>query len=533
MRKNEHYNTLTLLKFALKRDRIRALIWIGGIGGMIFLFTLMFQNLLTTTEEIATMTVAQSSSPGTRLFLAPASGVSLGGFTMLRVSTTIITIFGLFNFLTVIRHTRQSEDLGRLELLGSTAVGRYSTVTSVLLLMGIFNVILVLITFGIFQGIGLPWEGSLLAAASFGLFGMFFALVGSITAQLATTSRGASGLAGIVMAVSFLISGMANSLGEFSRETMTVESMGFTFLSPYGWYQQIHAFHDNNGLLLLLYAAAILVLLPIPFLLLQRRDHGAGIIPAKKGRTEASAFLRSPLGLAWRLHRKLMIIWILVAVSLGTLFGAISDEFTDALADLEQAGALFSEEQMLLSMISILGSLMVIYVIQGILVLSGEEKQGGVEGVLSAGVSRRTWVGTHLLMVITGILAVLLSMGLVTGVAASGQDIFTVGMLVESTALLIPPFVAVAGICLFAYSLSHRLFPAVPWAILIMSLGFGPFFGSALDLPEVLKNLSPFTHVPYQFSELEGMGYWIFAALGVLTLILGVLRMRHRPLDLP
>jgi len=124
MRNNEHYNTLTLLKFALKRDRIRALIWIGGIGGMIFLFTLMFQNLLTTTEEIATMTVAQSSSPGTRLFLAPASGVSLGGFTMLRVSTTIITIFGLFNFLTVIRHTRQSEDLGRLELLGSTAVGR-------------------------------------------------------------------------------------------------------------------------------------------------------------------------------------------------------------------------------------------------------------------------------------------------------------------------------------------------------------------------------------------------------------------------
>ncbi len=74
MRKNEHYNTLTLLKFALKRDRIRALIWIGGIGGMIFLFTLMFQNLLTTTEEIATMTVAQSSSPEPGCFWLPHRG---------------------------------------------------------------------------------------------------------------------------------------------------------------------------------------------------------------------------------------------------------------------------------------------------------------------------------------------------------------------------------------------------------------------------------------------------------------------------
>ncbi len=531
--KNENtFNTFQLLKFAIKRDRIRALIWLVGVGGMILLFTMMFRNLLPTTEDIVTMTIAQSSSPATRIFLAPASGVSLGGFTMLRVSTTIITFFGLFGFLTAIRHTRQSEELGRLELLGSTAVGRYSTVTSVLVFMAILNLLLTLITFGIFRGSGLPTEGSLLAAISFGLFGMLFALVGAITAQLAGTSRGASGLAGMIMAVTFLISGTANALGEFHPDTLTVESQWYTYLSPYGWYQQIHAFHDNQWIFLLLYAAAILVLLPIPYLLLQRRDLGAGILPSKKGRTEASPFLRSPLGLAWRLHRKLMLIWIIISLSLGALFGAISDEFSEALGALEQAEALFSEEMMLLSIISILGSLMVIYVIQALLILAGEESSGGVESVLSASVSRRTWLGGHLLMTILGSFLILLAIGLATGLAAP-QETFTVGMLLETSLLLFPAFLAVSGISLFAYSLSHKLFPAVPWAMLIIGLGFGPFFGPAMDLPQFLQNLSPFTHVPYLFEDLEGIGYWIFAVLGVVTLILGTLRIRTRPLDLP
>ncbi len=528
------YNNFSLLKFAIKRDRVRSIIWIMGIGGMILLFTMMFKNLLPTEQDIITMTIAQSATPATRIFMAPASGVSLGGFTMLRVSTTIITFFGLFNFLTVIRHTRQSEDLGRLELLGSTAVGRYSVLTSTLGLMGILNFLLAGVTFGIFLWIvALPAEGSLLAALSFGLFGMLFGVIGAITAQLAQTSRGASGLAGLILAFSFLISGMGNALGEFHLDTLTVDSHFMIWFSPYGWYQQIHAFHDNQGIFLLVYVAAILILLPIPYFLLQRRDLGAGILPAKKGREEASPFLRSPLGLAWRLHRKLMVIWVLVALSLGSLFGAISEDFSEALGALEQAGAVFSEEQMLLSVISILGSLLIIYVIQGLLILSGEEKNGGVEGVLSASVSRRIWLGSHIVMILSGSFLVLLAIGLSTGIAASGQEIFTVGMLLETAMLLLPAFIAVAGFSLLAYSLSHRMFPSVPWGIMIISLGLGPFFGSAMDLPETLKNLSPFTHVPYVLQDLEGAGYWIFAVLGLITLIVAVFRIRHRPLDLP
>ncbi|TCK92587.1 ABC-2 type transport system permease protein [Natranaerovirga hydrolytica] len=534
MRNSENHNTKALLKFAIKRDLTRSVIWLMGIGGMILLFTLMFENLLTTYEDIATMTVAQSTSPATRIFMAPASGVSLGGFMMLRVSTTIITFFGLFSFLTVIRHTRQSEDLGRLELLGSTAIGRYSTATSALLLTGILNLVLSAMTFGIFLIVAdLPWDGALLASLSFGLFGILFAVIGTITAQLSQTSRGASGLAGIVLAVSFLISGLGNALGEFYLDTFTVESHFMTWFSPYGWYQQMHVFHDNSGTRLLLYVGAILLLLPLPYLLLQRRDLGAGILPAKKGRTEASALLSSPLGLAWRLHRKLMIVWILVALFLGTLFGSISEDFSESLSALEQAGAVFSEEQMLLSLISILGSLMVIYVVQSLLILSGEEKNGGLEEVLSSPVSRRTWFGGHVLMILLGSLLILLAIGLTTGITAANQDLFTVGMLLEATMLLLPAFIAVAGISLFAYSVSHHFFPAVPWAVLIASLGFGPFFGSAMDLPEFLRNLSPFTHVPYQFAEMEGIGYWIFAVVGLVTLILATLRIRHRPLDLP
>jgi polyether ionophore transport system permease protein len=55
--------------------------------------------------------------------------------------------------------------------------------------------------------------------------------------------------------------------------------------------------------------ACVIVLAAVAFALLARRDVGAGVLPARLGPATAAPWLRSPLALAWRLHRGMLLAW--------------------------------------------------------------------------------------------------------------------------------------------------------------------------------------------------------------------------------
>ncbi len=500
MKTSAYLGTGTLVLLALKRDRIRLAIWILGTALLLGFMVAAFGAMLPTDQDIINMATAHGSNPVMRVFLGPISGVSLGGFMMFRISTTFAVIIAFFGILTVTRHTRDNEETGCEELTGSTVVGRHAGLLAALIVTTAGNILLAVLLALAFIVNGHPAGGSFAAGAALGSVGIAFAGVAAITAQLADTTRGANGMAGLAMGAAFLISGAGNMLGDFNAATIKITSAWPVWLSPFGWYQQIHAFYQNNWWIILLFAAFLILSANAAFMLNSRRDVGMGMIPARKGPAAASPGLLSPMGLAWRLQRKLFMVWAIAAAMFGAVLGGATTELSEKMSGMERAdvlGDIFGmNETFTMALVAILGPFIAFYTMQAFLRMVSEEANGLTEPILATAVTRLKWILSHATCFVLGTLAVLLALGLGGAVAAIIEPDIRVLKVLEAAMTQAPAILILAGFSIMMFGLAPRWSPTLAWAALIISIVAGPFLGPALDLPQWVQNISPFTHTP-------------------------------------
>ncbi|MGE5290891.1 MAG: TetR family transcriptional regulator [Micromonosporaceae bacterium] len=97
------------------------------------------------------------------------------------------------------------------------------------------------------------------------------------------------------------------------------------WLSPIGWAQRLRPYAGERWWTLPLAVAATAALTAAAAALSARRDLGAGLLPARAdGPATATAALRSPLALAWRLHRGTLIIWTACLALIGLVMGGVA-----------------------------------------------------------------------------------------------------------------------------------------------------------------------------------------------------------------
>ena len=96
---------------------------------------------------------------------------------------------------TVVRHTRDDEEQGRLELVGATAVGRQAPLAAALVVAFGGWLVLIPLIAAVQVILGYPLAGSLALGAAVGLSGCVFAAVAAVCAQLTVSARTARGLA--------------------------------------------------------------------------------------------------------------------------------------------------------------------------------------------------------------------------------------------------------------------------------------------------------------------------------------------------
>jgi ABC-2 type transport system permease protein len=89
------------------------------------MFTQMAVSNLPTHADVVRETQFMAANPGMRL-LSLSAGASEGAYAMSRGYVTLAILAAVMSALTVVRHTRQNEELGRAELVGATVVGRYA-----------------------------------------------------------------------------------------------------------------------------------------------------------------------------------------------------------------------------------------------------------------------------------------------------------------------------------------------------------------------------------------------------------------------
>ena len=265
--------TGTMIRFVLRRNRIRLLVWWLVTVGLFAYVEAYYHDIFRTQaalDDFAAISNVPSIKALTGLAAAPAT---MGGavWTKIWMTCALMLAFGVVFLVT--RNGRADEEAGRTELLRSRMLGLHAysvatwLVTSLLCIAVGLGIAAVSVAGGLDpEGSGIT--GSLVLGASVTGVGLVAVGVAALVGQLTSTSRAANGLASTVLGA-FYVLRMIGDLGDGR----------LTWVSPIGWGQEMQPWGGNRWWPLGLMLALTAVLLAVASRLESHRDLGAGLLP--------------------------------------------------------------------------------------------------------------------------------------------------------------------------------------------------------------------------------------------------------------
>ncbi|HEX6255301.1 MAG TPA: hypothetical protein VFZ70_05765 [Euzebyales bacterium] len=523
-----------LIRLALRLDRVKLPIWVLALTALTATTASAFEGLYDTVAEREAFAATITTNPAFTALLGPIfDPTTTGGLTAWRIGSIFGVLGGLMGHQTVVRHTRLEEETGRLEMVGAGVVGRHATLAAALCTAWGAGALTGLASTAALIGLGQPVAGSVAFGA--GLTGIvaMFAAVGAAAAQLTTTGRAANGIAGGVVGTAFLLRAAGDAMGDGG-------SAWPSWVSPIGWYQQLRPFADERWWVLGLMLAFTVVAAAGAHAMAVRRDIDAGMLPTRSGPAVADDGLRSPLALAWRLQRGMLLGWVgalaVWSAVIGSLAASVGDVFAadgnEQLAQIIEAlgGAENIVDTYLSLVFAIVGLATAVYAMQAALRLRTEETALRAEPLLATRVRRTAWVGSHLTFALLGPALLLVvsgaAMGLVHGLR-TGDPATEIVRLAASALTQLPATWVLAGIALALFGLAPRMTTAV-WGVLVAYLLIGQL-GPVLQLDQWVLNLSPFTHVPaLPMADLTWTPLLWLAAIAAALMAAGIAGARRR-----
>jgi ABC-2 type transport system permease protein len=491
--------TTALAKLALRRDRIMLPAWLYVVIIGVSVNAYTFTKLYKTPSLRAKLVASGQSNPALLFLYGRLNGTSTGALTAWRYGVWGALFAVLMTVFLVIRHTRADEEAGRLELIGSARVGRQAPLVSALAVAALANAVLTAALCVVLPLLGLPAAGSAALSLAIGTCGLAWAGISAVAAQLTSGARAARGLAIGVLGAAFLARAVGDSAGAGGPGWLT-------WVLPLGWTEEVRPFGGERWWVLALPVALFAVGVWLAFVLAARRDYGAGLLPDRPGRPSASALLRGPFSLAWRLQWGSLAGWaagyaVLFAVcgaaakGIGQLFGtssALEKEFT------RLGGQTGLVNAYLASLMLLAGLVAAAYAVSTVLRLRAEETEGRADPVLAGTTGRSPWCLSHLLVAVAGTAVLLAIAGVATGLGyglrAGGTGGEVVRMLGAGMAEL-PAALLIAGIAVAAFGLLPQASVAVSWTVVGIAVALN-IFGQVLQVSHWVLDISPFTHVP-------------------------------------
>ncbi|MPY98939.1 MAG: ABC transporter permease [Actinophytocola sp.] len=487
----------TLLRFGLRRERVRMPVWIAALTLLTVSTVAGFPDLYPTAASRQSR-ASLMDSPAATAMNGPGFGLDnyTFGAMLANEMTGFLAIFvALISVLMVSRHTRHEEEQGRAELIRAGIVGRHASLSAALAVTVIANLLLAVVLTVVLGGMGIEtitWGGTALFAASLAMVGIVFAAASAVSAQVFEHGRAASGMAGALIGVAYAL----RAAGDMGNDFLS-------WLSPIGWAQRTKSYVDDTAWPLLLGLVVAGVLVAVAYLLSTRRDVGAGLRQPRPGAAGASDALTTPLGFALRLHRGAVIGWTSALFLFGAMYGSLASEVESFVEDnpamqefVRQMGSASFTQSWLALIMSMLAMVCSVFGVLVVVRMRTEETSGRAEPVLSTALTRAKWVAGHLAVALGGGAVVMLSGGLGLGVSAmaSTGDSTLLPDLLGAALAYVPAVWLTTGLALTLFGLLPGTVHAT-WVV----LGYGLFIGMLgplLQLPGWLNNLSPFSHVP-------------------------------------
>jgi ABC-2 type transport system permease protein len=525
--------TWQLIRFIGRQERVRLSVWVAILALVPIGTANAFIGLYPTPESREGLAATVASSPALTSLLGPLYDSNIGALTAWRSGTLGAFIVALMAILTMIRHTREEEETGRRELLGSTVVGRNAPLAAAMTVTIGAGVLLGALLAAGLVGVGLPAAGAIAFGLGFSGVTVVFAGVGALAAQLTEAASTARGIGVGIAGLAFVLRMAGDSGGE------GIEWL--SWLSPIGWFSRMRPFAGEEWWVLGLWLGLGTGLALVASSIAARRDVGAGVFAARRGPASAGSGLRSPIGLAWRLHRGSLVGWTVGLGVLGVVYGAAGDSIADMLDGNPQLAEIFEQlggEQGLTdtffsAVVGIIAIISSAYAIRAVLRLRVEEEGLRADPVLATATPRGRWAGSHLVFGVLGPVLLLAVAGIMAG-ATYGMIVGDVGgqvpRVLGAAMVQLPAVWVLTGTAMALYGLAPRR-TGLSWAVLVGCLILGQL-GRILQFPQWSLNLSPFTHIPlFPAESLEALPMVLLLALSAALVGAGLIGFRRRDID--
>lgn len=482
-------------RLVLRRERWALPIWSAAFVAVAAGSAASVLALYATPAAWADSVAAVNATPSLLALYGPVyDATGPGALALWKPAGSGALLLGVLTAITVLRHTRSDEEVGRSELLGATSIGRAAPLVAAVLVTWAASIVLGAATAAALWTTGLPAAGSVAFGAAWAGCGIVFAGVGGLAAQFARSRRAAGGLVALALAAAFALRAVGDATGPSP----------LSWISPLGWVQQVRAFAGERWWVLLLPVALGAALLATSTVVAAGRDLGAGLVPDRPGPSEAGTGLRGPFTLAWRLQRATLLAWTVGFALAGALLGGLASDIGgilggDTMREIVQrlGGDRALTDAFLAADMAVLGILAAAYALQTVARLHAEESGGLAEPLLAAGVGRTRWASAQLLTAGAGATLLLLAAGVGAGIARgaqTGDPAGEVARLSGAALAQLPAVFVVAAVALLVYGVAPRWTSAawVVFAGFLVLAELGPF----LRLSSWALDLSPFTHLP-------------------------------------
>lgn len=528
------------------RDSRRAAIVAGLLGGGFMLATAAPYGTEFTTPADRQLLVAQMTTLPLvlrGLLGEPINIEVLGGFLSWRVGNVLPVMLGLWSVLALSGTLAGEAARGSLDLIAATPVSRRSiafqkvaghlvALTAAMLILAALIVAAGRI-FAVLPGDEIPVDRALGQA---GLYGLLILAAGSAAFAGAPVLGRTRGLA----------IGLVLLFGGYLVASYASLSPVIDTLRPLSWYAWTAGHRPIAGVTdwasLGLLAVVCVVLLAIGVIAFSRRDVGASPALSWLRLPSLPAGVRGPFTRQLADRASVAIAWGLGIGLYASLIAASAPALSETLSGLPQMAELIEslypgvdlEQPSGILQLAFFGFASLLVGLAGasfVAAWAGDESGGRLAMVMAAPLTRARWFissGSGVLAAI-GLSAIVLGVLVALAVASLGGDVVTpvigVGILGLSSA-------AFSGLGLAAGGLVRATVAAPVTAGLVIATFLLDTLGAALDLPDVVIDLSIYKHLGQPMVgtyDAAGLIACVVLALGGLAI--GAWGMRRRDLD--
>ncbi|MCL1890667.1 MAG: hypothetical protein FWG00_01375 [Coriobacteriia bacterium] len=444
-------------------------------------------------------------------------------------------VVGVMNIFLVNRHTRSNEEEGRSELLGSLPLGKAAPLASLTIIVLGANVLIALgiaVCMPAFNMESIDVAGSLVYGAGIGGIGLIFAALTMVFAQVCSTSKSTIGFSFAALGIAYLL----RAVGDMGADAAT-NPLGF--ISPFGLGERTFPFYENLWWPLGVMVLAAAVLIALAFVLNARRDQGAGLLQARRGKAHGSRFLISQISLSLRLLRGTIIAWALVMLILGACYGLVFNDLSsfydasptiqavlgivDGVTGLELLKPVIGTLTMMMATIAVVPVVIIVNQLQS------EERRGRLEVLFGTASSKIIALLSYTIIaaVCALVFQLLVGLGMWAGALAVMDNPPAFEIFIKTALNTVPPILVFVGLAVLLVGVAPKLSPML-WVFLAYAF-LMVYFGSVVDIPEWAIKISPFMIVANYPEEAFRLAPWL-ALTGVFVVLsaVGIIAYRLR-----